>query len=203
MALAGVVGFALNDSVDWVVAGCLVIGSSAGAVAGTRVLRRLQGPTLTYLFVAVMLVAAVRLLFGEVDTSGRDGLDAAMAVGLVALGLVAGFLAGLLGVGGGVVMVPGQILLFGIADAVAKGTSLAVILPTALVATWRNLRHDNADVRVGATVGVAGMLAAFAAAQVSVRLDPGVSTTLFGIFLLIVAARMALTARREARARAT
>ena len=51
------------------------------------------------------------------------------AVALLVVGLVAGILAGLLGVGGGVVMVPAMILLFGIAPVVAKGTSAAVIIP--------------------------------------------------------------------------
>ena len=58
---------------------------------------------------------------------------------LVLVGVVAGTLSGLLGVGGGVIMVPALVLLLGVPAAVAKGSSLAVIIPTAMVGTRRNL----------------------------------------------------------------
>lgn len=199
MALAGIAGYALDGSVDWVVAAALIAGSSVGVVIGTRLLNVLSGPTLSYLFVTVLVVAAVQMFLGGADATSRSGLDAWVLAGFVLLGLAAGVLSGLLGVGGGVVMVPGQVLLFGITDVVAKGTSLAVIVPTALIGTWRNLRNDNADVRVGVTVGVAGMVASFGASQAAVRLGAELSATLFGAFLLVVAIRMGVSTYREQR----
>ena len=69
---------------------------------------------------------------------------------LVAVGVVAGTLSGLLGVGGGVVTIPALVLLLGVPAAVAKGSSLAVIIPTAVVGTRRNVARDNADLRTAA-----------------------------------------------------
>jgi hypothetical protein len=108
------------------------------------------------------------------------------------LGFVAGVLAGLMGVGGGIVLVPGQILLFGIEDAVAKGTSLAVIIPTAVVGTATNVKRDNADLRTAMIVGVAGVITAFLASQIAVDLDPTVSSVLFGLLLSVVSLRLLL-----------
>ncbi len=203
MALAGLGGYAIDGSVDWVVAAALIVGSSVGVVIGTRLLHQLSGPALSYLFVVVLVVAAAQMFLGGADTTGRSDLDGPVLAGFVVLGLAAGILSGLLGVGGGVVMVPGQVLLFDITNVVAKGTSLAVIVPTALLGSWRNLQNDNADLRVGVTVGISGMIASFAASQAAIRLGAEASAVLFGAFLLVVATRMGVSTFREQRRFAT
>jgi uncharacterized protein len=168
-----------------------------GAVIGTHWLHVLPTWVLAYAFAAVMLVSAVRLVVGESDASGRDELGLAGVLVLVVVGLVSGTLAGLLGVGGGVVMVPAQIILFGIPAAVAKGTSLAVIVPTAVMATVRNVKKGNADIGIGAVVGVAGVVSAFLASRISVGLDEDLSNAMFAALLAFVAVRMLVTTRRD------
>jgi uncharacterized membrane protein YfcA len=69
--------------------------------------------------------------------------------------------------------------------------------------TLRNRRHRNTDLRAAAAVGLSGVVTAFAASQVSVGLDPGLSNTLFGGLLLFVAARMAAVEVRDRRSRRT
>lgn len=113
------------------------------------------------------------------------------------IGLIGGISSGLFGVGGGVVMVPAMIILFGVPAAVAKGTSLAVIIPTSLVATARNMRKGNADLPVAVAVGLAGVASAYLASQISVGLDESTSNALFAALLSVVAVRMILTTRRE------
>ena len=200
IALSGTVGFAIERSVDWPVAALLVAGSLLGAVIGTHALARLPVDVLRVGFALVLLMTAVRLVVDIPDASGRESLDVAAAVGLAGIGLLAGTLAGLLGVGGGVVMVPALILLFAVPDAVAKGTSLAVIIPTAIVATARNLRTGNADLRIAAVVGIAGVASAFVASQIAVDLDPTVSSVLFAALLAVTAARMLIRGRPRSQA---
>ena len=130
----------------------LAVGGVAGAVVGTQLLHVLPQRTLGLLFAAVLIVSAVRL-FVDVDADGRAALSTGSAVALVAVGLATGILAGLLGVGGGIVMVPAMIILFGIPPVVAKGTSAAVIVPTAVMGTWRNRRKGNADLRAATIIG--------------------------------------------------
>jgi uncharacterized membrane protein YfcA len=198
IAVAGVVGYAVSDSVDWPVALCLVAGSSFGAVAGTHALHVLPVKVLSTAFAVALLATAARLFVDVPDASGRDPLDAGTVVALVLLGLLAGTLSGMLGVGGGIVMVPGQVLLFGITDAVAKGTSLAVIIPTAVVATARNLRRGNAALPLAAAVGGGGVLSGLAASQLAVRMDATLSSVLFGLLLVATATRMLVVRGRDA-----
>lgn len=198
IAAAGVGGFAIDGEVDWVVAGLIVVGSTAGAQVGTRLIHRISQHHLRMAFAGLLLVTAVRLVMEStrLETVGRGALDVGGAAALAALGLVAGVLAGLMGVGGGIVLVPGQVLLFDIADATAKGTSLAVIIPTALVGTATNAKRGNADLRTAGIVGVAGIVTAFLASRVAVDLDPTVSAVLFALLLSLVSLRLLLQARQ-------
>jgi hypothetical protein len=200
IAVSGVIGFAVEDSVDWPVTAGLVAGAMAGAVIGTHWLHKLPTHVLAYSFAAVLLASAARLVLDHSEATGRARLEVLGVVGLVLLGLLSGTLAGLLGVGGGVVMVPAMIILFGIPAAVAKGTSLGVIIPTSVVATVRNARKGNADLPVAVAVGMAGVASAFLASQISVGLDESTSNALFAALLTVVAVRMILTTRREVEA---
>ena len=116
-------------------------------------------------------------------------------IGLVVLGLVAGTIAAALGVGGGVIYVPALVVIFAFDQHVAQGTSLAVILPTAVVATAAHARLGNVQWRLALPIAIAGILGAFFGAWVAlVYLEPDLLQRLFGIFLLITAGRMALRA---------
>lgn len=197
IAISGVLGFALDGSVDWPVAAAIATGALGGAVIGTRALQVLSPEILARLFAVVLVVSAARLAFDDSDGTGRGSLTAAGVTGLVVVGLLAGTLAGLLGVGGGVVIVPATILFFGLPAAVARGTSLAVIVPTAVTATQRNLRNRNADMRAAAAVGSAGIVSAFVASRISTGLDEEVSNALFAGLLTIVAVRMLVRSFRR------
>ena len=199
IAAAGVISFAVDDSVDWPVAASLVAGAMVGAIIGTHWLHKLPSHVLAYAFAGVLLASAARLLLDDGDAPGRKALTVIGILGLAILGLLSGTLAGLLGVGGGVVMVPAMIILFGVPAAVAKGTSLGVIIPTSVVATLRNARKGNADLRVAFAVGLSGVVSAYVASQISVGLDESTSNALFAALLSVVAARMILTTRRQRR----
>ncbi|CAN5900428.1 sulfite exporter TauE/SafE family protein [soil metagenome] len=200
ISVAGAGGYATAGEIDGAVAALIATGAVVGAVLGTRYLQRINAPTLQLVFAGFMVVTAVRMVAGEdVGGDGIGPLTVATVVGLVVLGLAAGMLAGLLGVGGGIIIVPALTLLFGVPLVLAKGTSLAVIVPTAIMGTIRNRSSGLTALRPGVTVGVAGMLSALAASQLSLGLDPTVSAALFALLLVAVAvhlARTALVARR-------
>jgi uncharacterized protein len=192
IASAALVGYILGGAVDWGAALFLAIGSVAGVLAGTHALRRLPETVLRYAFGLMLLGVAIRLLVALPDAPGRPAITVWTALALVAFGAFTGAMAGLLGVGGGVVMVPGMVLLFAIPDAIAKGTSLAVIIPTSLLGTARNMRNVNADLPIALSAGLAGVGFAFLTSQVSLGLDPRVSMALFGLLLVAVSARLLL-----------
>jgi len=152
---------------------------------------------LGYAFSLLLLATALRLVVDRSDAIGRAPLGALGIVLLVLAGFASGILAGLLGVGGGIVMVPIMVVGFDMSAVVAKGTSLAVIIPTAVMGTWRNMRNGNADLPVAVTAGLAGVVSAFLAGLLSIGLSEALSNTLFAILLTIVALRMLWQLWRE------
>ncbi len=192
LALAGLVGYTIGGEVDWAVAFLLLLGSVVGAYVGAGLLEKISQRWLTYGFALLLLLTAIRMLITATDGAGRGPIDVLMAVSLIGVGLFSGSIAGLMGVGGGIIMVPAGVVLFGLPSATAKGTSLAVIVPTAIVGTWRNLRAGNADLRVAAGVGAAGVVSSFLGSQVSIDMDPRLSAVLFAVLLVVAAVRLLL-----------
>ena len=200
VAAAGAAGYALAAAVDWPAALVVGLASAAGAAVGTRALLRIPERWLARGFVLFLLVAAVAFPF-EAEASGRVvDLTTPTTLTLVAIGFVAGSLAGVLGVGGGIVTIPALSLLLAVSPVVAKGTSLVVIIPTAIAGTIANVRAGTADLRVAAAVALPGALVAVLSSFVAVRLDPVVSAVLFAALLVAIAARMWLS-RPAGRAR--
>jgi uncharacterized membrane protein YfcA len=195
IAVASLIGYALAGKVDWPVGALLAAGAVGGAVIGTHILHVLPQRVLGYVFAGFLLLTAVRLILDHASALGRSELTVGRGALLMLIGVITGLLAGLLGVGGGIVMVPAMIVLFGIPAVVAKGTSLAVIVPTAVMGTWRNRTKHNTDLRVATVVGVAGIVSAYAASQLSVGLSETTSNVLFALLLAAVAVRMLLQLR--------
>ena len=194
IAVAGTAGYAVAGAIAWLAAGLLAAGGALGAVLGTQALRRIPERALRITFAAFLLVAAGALPF-EVTAERAPSIDVVAGMLLVVVGMVAGAMAGLLGVGGGIVMVPGLVLLAGVPQSVAKGTSLLVIIPTALVGTVRNVSHGDVDLPVAAAVGLAGVATSFVASILAVEMNPVLSAILFGALLVAMAARLLLAAR--------
>ena len=128
-----------------------------------------------------------------VELEGRDDLTPWTALLLVVIGFATGTLSGLLGIGGGVVMVPAMVVLFGMLPVIAKGTSVAVIVPTSIMGTVSNRANANVDLRVAAVAGGCGVLSAIAGGIIADGISPGVSNVMFGILLLFVAGTQFLT----------
>jgi uncharacterized membrane protein YfcA len=196
IAVASLLTYTAHDNVDWPAALWLSVGAVAGAVIGTRLLHVLPLRVLAALFTGIVLVSAARLFFAT-DADGRSALSFGGIVALLAVGLVAGIVAGLFGVGGGILLVPAMILLFGIPPVVAKGTSAAVIVPAAVMGTWRNRRRGNADLRAAAVVGAAGIVTAALGGTIAGTMSDQLSNVLFASLLVVVAARLLWQLQRE------
>jgi uncharacterized membrane protein YfcA len=111
---------------------------------------------------------------------------------LGAIGLAAGFAAGLLGVGGGIVMVPAMVLVLGFDQHVAQGTSLVVIIPAALAGSVTHYRNGRVSLRDAALLAAGGIGGAVLGSISALSVDDTILRRLFGVFLLVVAAQMVL-----------
>ena len=196
IAIASLITYVSHGNVDWAVAFFLAIGAIAGAIVGTTLLQIIPKNALIVLFVITVLATATRLAIST-DSAGRSDLTLAMAALLVAVGLLTGTLAGLLGIGGGVIMVPAMIVILGIPPVVAKGTSVAVIVPTAIMGTIRNRKKSNADIRAAAVVGAFGAVSAVIGGTISDRMSDQVSNVLFAALLVFVAVTQLLSLRSK------
>jgi len=196
IAAASLITYVSHGNVDWAVALFLAIGAIAGAIVGTSLLQIIPKNVLIIIFVITVLATATRLAIST-DAAGRSDLTVAMALLLVLVGLLTGTLAGLLGIGGGVIMVPAMIVILGMAPVVAKGTSVAVIVPTAIMGTIRNRKKSNADIRVAAVVGGFGALSAIVGGTISDRMSDQVSNILFAALLVFVAITQLLSLRSK------
>ena len=198
-SLAGVVTYAARGDVAVGVAVLVAAAAMVGSTIGTRILRRLRVDVFRWLLAALLVAAAVQMFVTLPSRDGTIEVTWALAPGLLALGLVTGVLSGLFGIGGGIVIVPVLIAVFGVSDLVAKGTSLLVIIPTAITGTVANARAGMVDVRSGLTVGLAAGAASAVGASLAGLLSPQLSSVLFGTLMLAFAGQMVQRALRGRR----
>ena len=110
--------------------------------------------------------------------------------GLAILGLTAGFLAGLLGIGGGVLMVPAMVLLFGFDQHIAQGTSLLVIIPAAITGSYTHHRNGRLVLRDAAMLAAGGVIGAVIGSVFALSIGDELLRRLFAVFLLVSAVRI-------------
>jgi hypothetical protein len=114
----------------------------------------------------------------------------------VLLGVLAGVVAGMLGIGGGAVFVPALTIFLGLTHLEAVATSLLAIVPVAIVGAWRQHHYGNLHLREGVAVGALGTLGAFAGVALSNVLPERALEIGFAVFLLVVASQLARRALR-------
>ena len=119
-------------------------------------------------------------------------------VAAIALGLGAGMLSGMFGVGGGILFVPTLVLL-GLGQVEASATSLLAIVPTAAVGAWRQRVYGNLRIRAALVVGVVSVLGAEVGVQIATRIDESLLRRLFGVLMIGVAAQLAVRTLRQRR----
>lgn len=116
----------------------------------------------------------------------------------ILLGLAAGVLAGMFGVGGGILFVPTLVAL-GLSPHHAAATSLLAIVPTAIVGVWRQRRYGNVRVKAALTLGLVSIAGVEAGVRIADALPEHALRRLFGVLLLLVAAQLAYRARQVTR----
>ena len=186
-----------SPQLDLTAALVVMIGSSAGAITGSLLARRTPEHALKLVLVAVLLVGAFKELHDAVLGAGQaaqggapTAFSAAGYIELALTGAVIGAVSGLTGVGGGILMVPALVLLFGLGQRVAQGTSLLAILPTAAFGAIVHRRHGDLDDGAAGRMAAAGVPASLVGSAVALLLPQRVLAGLFGVLLVVMAYRM-------------
>jgi uncharacterized membrane protein YfcA len=120
-----------------------------------------------------------------------------MTEGALIVGFAAGVVAGMLGVGGGILFVPGLVLFLGLAQVDAEATSLLAIIPVALVGATRQQRYGNFRMRDAIVLGVLAIPGAIGGVAIVNAIPERTVEVLFALLMLYVAAQMVRRALAE------
>ncbi|MCV7230811.1 sulfite exporter TauE/SafE family protein [Mycolicibacterium komossense] len=177
----------------------LVVGATAGAFLGAKLILRIPHQVLRWLFVVILLVTGAKLLLdaaGVGSLSGATIVPASVVANLwftgpvsLALGFFIGAWAAGMGLGGGLLAVPVLMVLFGADLPTAEGTSLLMFFPNAVVGTIVHVRQGTADKRLAAVLNIGALPGAIAGVLVALALDARVLGIVFAVFALLVAGR--------------
>ncbi len=185
LALVASYGYARSDNVSWMSAGALLVGALGGAVLGARYLQVIPKRRLQIIFTIVLLATAVRLLYSDQPSHLLHGNASYLVLAIA--GVFAGALSGLLGVGGGIIMIPVLMLATGTSSLIARGTSLVVIVGTALSGALTHHRHALVNSRVAVWTVAGGLPGTAIGVYLSHELSSRVSVIAFATLIICVA----------------
>lgn len=112
----------------------------------------------------------------------------------VLLGLLAGVLSGLIGIGGGVIIVPALVFLAGFSQQMAQGTTIALMVPPiGVLAAWTYYQKGYVDVKVASLICLGFVAGGLLGAQFATNLSPQLLEKIFGGVLLIIALKMLMS----------
>lgn len=114
----------------------------------------------------------------------------------IILGLAAGAASGIVGIGGGVIIVPALIFLFGFSQKLAQGTTLALLVPPiGILAAWSYYKQGNVNISAASFIVVGFVIGSFLGARYISHLSNATATRIFALFLIAIAIRMLITAK--------
>jgi uncharacterized membrane protein YfcA len=198
-AVVGASTYAISGHVDWLAGVLLAGGIVAGAQIGTYLLARVPRRALFWAFVIFLALAIAALWIVIPERNDTILVNAWTGGALVLTGIVTGVLSGLLGVGGGIIVVPVLIFFFGASDLIAKGTSLVMMVPGSVSATVGNLRRKNVDLRMAAAIGIAACVTSPLGVLTATAISPFWSNIAFSVLMAGVAAQLIVRQVRAVR----
>jgi uncharacterized protein len=121
-------------------------------------------------------------------------MSISMLLILLALGAVTGAMAGLFGIGGGIVVIPALVLILGFSQQTAQGTSLAMMLPPiGLIAVFNYYKAGYVDIKIALILAIAFLVGSYFGSKLAINLPQALLKKIFAVFLLLIAVRMLLT----------
>lgn len=110
---------------------------------------------------------------------------------LLAIGLITGTLAGMLGIGGAIVMIPALVFLMGFSQHSAQGTSLAVMLPPiGILAAYNYYKAGHVNLKFALILAAAFIIGSYFGSKIALNVPQQILKKIFGVLLLLVAVRM-------------
>jgi hypothetical protein len=121
-------------------------------------------------------------------------MSTTMLLSLIVIGIITGVMAGMLGIGGAIIMIPALVFLLGISQQTAQGTSLAVMLPpVGIIAAYNYYKAGHVNIRFAIILALFFLVGSYFGSKLALDLPQAVLKKIFGILLLLVAAKMLLS----------
>lgn len=118
-------------------------------------------------------------------------MSVSMLLIIIVIGIITGVMAGMLGIGGAIIMIPALVYFLGFSQQIAQGTSLAVMLPPiGIIATYNYWKAGQVDLKVALILAVMFLVGSFFGSKLALTVPQAVLKKIFGVLLLLVAARM-------------
>lgn len=109
---------------------------------------------------------------------------------LLVIGFAAGFMSSLVGIGGGVVIVPALVIIFGLSQKMAQGTSLAMLsLPVAFIGAYNYYKEGQVNWKMAFILAVTFVIGGYLGSKVVLGLDSNVIKKIFAIFMIVIAVK--------------
>jgi uncharacterized protein len=113
---------------------------------------------------------------------------------LIVIGLITGAMAGMLGIGGAIIMIPSLVYILGISQQTAQGTSLAVMLPPiGVIAAYNYYKAGHVNIKFAVILAVFFIVGSYFGSKLALTIPQNVLKKIFGLLLLLVAAKMLLS----------
>jgi len=110
---------------------------------------------------------------------------------LLVIGIITGVMAGMLGIGGGLVVIPALVIFMGMSQQTAQGTSLAMMLPPiGILAAYNYYKAGHVDIKIAIMLAITFIAGSYFGSKLAIKLPQELMKKIFGIFLLLVAIKM-------------
>jgi hypothetical protein len=121
-------------------------------------------------------------------------MSTSMILILIVIGIITGVMAGMLGIGGAIIMIPALVYLLGISQQTAQGTSLAVMLPpVGVIAAYNYYKAGHVNIRFAIILAIFFLVGSYFGSKLALKIPQEALKKIFGILLLLVAAKMLLS----------
>lgn len=196
-AVTGAVTYSLADSVSWIAVPFLIAGGLLGTLLGTIAVKKVKDRILKLVFGVFLVFVAIRIMVQSFDPAALTSQSAGLEFGPIYLlvGLAMGLLSSFLGVGGGIIVIPILITVFGFTPQLAAGTSLVVMIPIVLLGALRLTKGGFTNWGQGVRIGIPAAVSAIGGAALALATQPAIVQIAFAILLVLAGAQMIWRAR--------
>ncbi|MHB1001520.1 MAG: sulfite exporter TauE/SafE family protein [Armatimonadota bacterium] len=188
--------YASHGEVNWLIALELAAGGIIGAGMGARLCQKLSADKLRKYFGLFILLMGIRMLLDlhpayapGTTQAANQMISPSNIIGVIAItgiGVITGVLSGLLGIGGGIIMIPALVLLLGASQQLAQGISLAVIIPVSISGAIIHAKHGNVVLKDAVWLAIGGIAGALLGARLAMGMDPLTLRGAFGLLMILM-----------------